>query len=393
MSRAFRAASAAQRVIDAAKSRLAPHAPGQSPATLALSSVRAAINETVKSRNGYQAWSLYTALRQGDIQITTADIDSLAGAMLHVDHELHSKLAARRTLSILDAVRQEGLTPSRTLLQHAAAACALGGLADLAEALCEEAEDTLETPQSFDMRMRNSFIRACGAANQLERAFEAYRALERDTGCHPPSAGSVVSLFKACVSARDLDAAFAFLDELSRSGFQVGAGSIAQLLSGCAQMGDVDRAKALLALATKVDVDVRSAAVREFARAGGPFLALACELHRQAAVDGGAMPTASTSKLVRACLAEGYSDVAAELLGVPSKDEGAISELSDAFDLLHSITRQQIQHEEHQRDRWHGDVNTTSGAAPNTKAATDAFADDIEARPRASLMDEPPLWP
>ena len=153
--RAVRAS--AQRVLDAAHARLGPQGTLLPPPSLA--EVREAIVDVAAGRNGYQAWSLYSVMRQQpDVQLTAADVTELAGAMLHVDHELHADVAARRTLSVLDAERQSGRPVLRQLLAHGAAACALRGLPELAEALCVEAEALPVLPR----------LPATGAANRAD---------------------------------------------------------------------------------------------------------------------------------------------------------------------------------------------------------------------------------
>ena len=62
----------------------APPLPSASEVTHAISSV-------AEQKNGYLAWALYTALRQGGVQMPQRDVAKLAGTMLHVDHEsLHA---------------------------------------------------------------------------------------------------------------------------------------------------------------------------------------------------------------------------------------------------------------------------------------------------------------
>ena len=140
------------------------------------------------------------------------------------------------------------------------------------------------------------------------------------------------------------------------------------LLRGCARQGALARAMNVLQIADEHGLDVHSAAVREFARAGGAeFLRLARRLHAEARAVGKRMPVASTTKLARACLLAGDAGAAAEvLLGSPRAAEGttepameddAVGEgagrpvqrsggrtthdLDSALDLLHSLARQE----------------------------------------------------
>lgn len=136
------------------------------------------------------------------------------------------------------------------------------------------------------------------------------------------------------------------------------AGAIAPLIRGCAQLGDAERAAELLELAQTLRIDVRAAAVREFARTGMPeFLRFATRLHREALSSGSTMPVASTTKLARACLSAGDAASAEEVIMLRAQREGrhsdgehAVEELNTAFDLLHSIARQDEQWENTERD-------------------------------------------
>ena len=90
------------------------------------------------------------ALQQSRVSLPERELTTLAGAMLHVNTQTHGSVAARRALSVLDAERQAGRAPSPQLLVHGAAAGALGGLPDLAEALCDEADARGLDPASAD---------------------------------------------------------------------------------------------------------------------------------------------------------------------------------------------------------------------------------------------------
>ena len=98
-------ASSASRVIEQARSRLTRRAAseggGGGAAPPRAEDVSSAVADVARERNGYLAWSLYVALRQGEVAIAPRDVDSLAGTMLHVDEALHGDMAAKRTLSPL----------------------------------------------------------------------------------------------------------------------------------------------------------------------------------------------------------------------------------------------------------------------------------------------------
>ena len=97
------------RVLDAARALLAPTINGgNQPQPPSQAEISEAISAVARSRNGYQAWSLYVALLQAELSVTPSDLDALAGSMLHVDNELHGDVASRRTLSVLDDVRRQG---------------------------------------------------------------------------------------------------------------------------------------------------------------------------------------------------------------------------------------------------------------------------------------------
>ena len=360
-------ASSASRVIEQARSRLTRRAAseggGGGAAPPRAEDVSSAVADVARERNGYLAWSLYVALRQGEVAIAPRDVDSLAGTMLHVDEALHGDMAAKRTLSILDAERQGGRRPSERLLAHAAAASAKRGLPDLAEALCDELDARgSDRGSRTSVEMRASLISACGAAKQLTRAFSQYRALEHVL--EEPAPRPAIALLGACVDAGELDAAFELFEELRASGrIRVQAGALVPLLRGCAVHNDVRRARTLLELASSLGVEVRSAAVREFARHGNSeMVSMAAAMHRSAVADGARMPRGSTTKLARACLLAGDADATAELLGMRA-ESGASSaesaapadamggaELDGAFDLLHSVARQELQREQAEQD-------------------------------------------
>ena len=377
-SSSIHSANAAERLIQAAKAQLAPlpHGCKSRPPSPAASEVSHAVRSVT---NGYLAWSLYVAIRQCNAALSGEDLEMLVGSMLKVDVDLHGDLAARRALSVIDEERQHGRQPSTALLAHGAAACALRGLPDLAEALCAEAElhqaTALDGASSAGTRphlgMRASLIAACGTAQQLGRAFEEYRALETRTGLSPPGSLPVLALMNACVASDDLDAAFEIFDQARRGQrFSVRAGALAPLLRGCAQRGAVERAMEVLAIADTFQVDVHATAVREFSRAGGAeFLGLARHLHQEARATGKHMPTGSTTKLARAFLLANDADAAADVLigsprdtrahratdasGPPEQHDGEqeLHDLNSALDLLHSLARQERQRDQLVRDK------------------------------------------
>jgi hypothetical protein len=370
------AANAPQRVLRAAQNLLAPTMRGK-PEPPSVEAISEAVTTIAEQKNGYQAWSLYVALNQAQVPIAPPNVDRLAGAMLNVDRELHSDVAGRRTLSVLDAVRKEGRTPSLELLRHGAAACALIGLPDLAEALCLEAEARLaeaaatnagdlpslsssspSPPRTKPMThtyMRARLIEACGRAGAPSRAIGEYDRMRERTGRNPPGyfdgdLQCAIALLHAHVASDELEAACAHFSDLCRLAnvaglgdaapaapathmddgaapravgrrLRITAGMLTPLLHGCAQRGDVeaDLAAKVLAMARRLDFDISSAAVREFARAGTPQLrALATDLHREARSrpSGFQMPIASTTVLARACLLAGDTSGAAEVLGM-----------------------------------------------------------------------------
>ena len=343
---------------------------GERPEPPSPQLVAEAVEEIAAERNGYQAWALYMALLQGEVPLAAAQRDMLAGTMLHVDKELHTDLAARRTLSVLDGERQAGRPVSRTLLVHSAEACAYAGLPDLADLLCVEAEQmwsqqrnrrAQQRPQknrarrrpAVDFAMRASLISAFGTAGQLTRAFDEYRRLSDLLGRTPPSGQCAVALVNACVDSGNLDAAFDLIDELKgqhgHGGFQLKAGALTPLLRGCAAQGDVERAREVLQLARERNVEVRAAAVRELSKAGSSsLLAVARELHRAAQEDGARMPKASTAELASALLFAGDSVGAAEVLGISrALAEGTDDEeLCAALDLLQTLNLKQRQREQ-----------------------------------------------
>lgn len=349
----------ATRLIKQAQERLTPGRRGAPPPP--EKDVNAAVAAIAKERNGYLAWSLYVALQQGDVAIAPTNIEQLAGAMLNVDVVTHGDVAARRTLSLIDAERHAGRTPSNRLLAHGARASELQGLPDLAEALYNEAmaRPGSDVGSREMVEMRASLIAACGGANQLERAFGEYHALAAQLRCDGDGPHDMrgpqpaIALLNACVAAGDLDAAFALLAQLREARyFQVRAGALVPLLRGCVRHDDAERAQAVLAMADEINIEVRAAAVREFARHGSPaFVALARELHRGAVRDGAPMPTGSTTKLVRACLSEGDDAGAAEVLAIPpSAADATVAELDRALDQLHSLSRQELQRERAAQD-------------------------------------------
>ena len=102
--------------------------------------VHQAISHVSQERNGYLAWTLYAHLRQGGLTMDSQDLAALAGAMLHVDRELYTEHCVKRALSVLDYARSIGEADDIGLLGQACAACAVGGLADRAQLLCEEGD-------------------------------------------------------------------------------------------------------------------------------------------------------------------------------------------------------------------------------------------------------------
>ena len=407
--------SAAARLIEAAKAQLAPLSAGTSrpprPSPLEVS------NAVKSVTNGYLAWSLYVALRQSGTGISGENLEDLVGAMLTVDVEVHGDLAARRALSVLDEERQRRQGLSRRLLAHGASASALLGLPDLAESLCVEAEllhasrrhgkAPASAPAAsgagsvVDLPMRASLIEACGTAGQLERAFDEYLSLEVRTGRRPPGAAPVIALMKACVAVDDLDAGFDVFRRARESAeFEVRPSALVPLLRGCARQGALARATNVLQIADEHGLDVHSAAVREFARAGGAeFLSLALRLHAEARAAGKRMPMASTTKLARACLLAGDAGAAAEvLLGSPRAAEGATEpaaeddavgegagrpgqrsggrtthDLDSALDLLHSLARQEHHRELITPDEGDDVVERTVRTSVSSKRATPRY--------------------
>lgn len=329
------------RTLASAASRLIERVRARSGSRTALDQLEAsashkkalndAVTEVTNQRNGYMAWSLYVALRQADVALPEQQVSALAGAMLHVDSAVHGDVAAKRTLSVLDMERQAGRRPHKELLRHAAAASAVQGLPDLAEALCDEADARGFHPASqASLAMRGSLIAACGAAQQLPRAFAQYRSLEQRVGKPKGKAHALpwpeptVALLDACVSAGSVERAFQIVDEILSSSHRtvkLKAGAIVPLIRGCALRDDAAQASEVLALARKLNVDVRAAAVREFSRHGGPdLIAIARQLHAAATAEGAYMPLGSTTKLARACLRVGATEGVADVLGAHLAD-------------------------------------------------------------------------
>ena len=232
------------------------------------------------------------------------DVDTLAGTMLNVDLELHADLAARelcpywmrrgsmavhpREISWLIAQGEraswaadlaEGLCIEAELLgtrgvDSAAAADATAAAAAAADDNEEEeasssssraasAEAAMRPPRAAlgrpDLQMRASLISACGAAGQLPRALDEYRALEQRTGMTPPGSLVAIALMEACVACSDLDAAFDVFHSVRRSKrFEVKAGALAPLVRGCARLGDTSRAAYLSSMASFASICMRS---------------------------------------------------------------------------------------------------------------------------------------
>ena len=137
--------------------------------------VRQAISHVSQVRNGYLAWTLYAHLRQGGLPMDSQDLAALAGAMLNVDRELYAQHCVKRALSVLDYARSIGEADDIRLLGEACAACAVGGLADRAQSLCEEGE---RLTGRTHWKMQCDLILACGRAGELHRALAIYRAWE-----------------------------------------------------------------------------------------------------------------------------------------------------------------------------------------------------------------------
>jgi hypothetical protein len=134
-----------------------------------------AISHVSQERNGYLAWTLYAHLRQGGLPMDSQDLAALAGAMLHVDRELYTEHCVKRALSVLDYARSIGEADDIGLLGQACAACAVGGLADRAQSLCEEGE---KLTGGTNWKMQCDLIVACGRAGELQRALGIYRSWE-----------------------------------------------------------------------------------------------------------------------------------------------------------------------------------------------------------------------
>ena len=137
--------------------------------------VHQAISHVSQERNGYLAWTLYAHLRQGGLVMDSQDLAALAGAMLHVDRELYTEHCVKRALSVLDYARSIGEADDIGLLGQACAACAVGGLADRAQLLCEEGE---QLTGGTNWKMQCDLIVACGRAGELQRALGIYSAWE-----------------------------------------------------------------------------------------------------------------------------------------------------------------------------------------------------------------------
>ena len=143
--------TAAQDVIEQIQQRFTARlAPSQSlPPLPEASEIRHAVSAVAYEKNGYLAWALYSALRQGEVRLQEPEMAQLAGTMLHIDHSLDAKTAAQRTFSVFEAVQQSGEAPGEALLEHAAAACALAGLPDRAEVTLRLQPGTCFDPAAF----------------------------------------------------------------------------------------------------------------------------------------------------------------------------------------------------------------------------------------------------
>lgn len=281
------------------------------------------------------------------------DVDQLATAMLNVDNELHSSLAIRRTLSVLDDERNAGRQLSKELLRQGAVAGAWGGLPELVKALCAKADD--QSPDAHDdehhvpnLTMRASLITAFGAAGQLQHAFAEHDSLSERRGRWPASPQCGVALLKACVACGELDRAFEVFEDLKKdsSRFEVGPAALTTLIRGCTQQGDAERAEQILEYSESLGIDVRAAAVREFARARhSPRLrAQAQRLHREVVGSGARMPAASTLRLAQACLQAGEADESAAVLGVQDAENGGRDgDVEAALDSLFALNRKEEQ--------------------------------------------------
>ena len=256
--------SPAEAVIEAVHSRFGAHfsqredAPLELPPLPSPEEVQRAVGSVAAEKNGYLAWSLYAALRQGGVHMKQRDAATLAGTMLHVDHDLFADTAANRTFSVLQSVRDAGEEPRAELLEHAAAACDLIGLPDQAAELLDEhtrlhgrrssriVSSLIEVRAATARDLRvgcaldsptllPSAVQACGRAQQLPRAIKLYRKLERDRRRRPPGTHEAVALLRASEAAGDLDHAFALFHELmDEPSFPVFPGVFAPLLRGCA---------------------------------------------------------------------------------------------------------------------------------------------------------------
>ena len=159
-------AKAARRVIEAVQRHFSGgEGTDEQPAELpSAAEVRKAISHVAGQRNGYLAWTLYAHLRQAGLPLEARDLAALAGAMLHVDRELYAQHCVKRALSVLDYARSIGQAEDVELLGQACAACAVGGLAELAQELCDEAEALAGGAPNW--RMQCDLIVACGRAGQ-----------------------------------------------------------------------------------------------------------------------------------------------------------------------------------------------------------------------------------
>ena len=309
-----RSVPVAEAVINAVHRRFAARPTGSQPLPPlpSVTEVKRAISAVASNKNGYLAWALYAALRQGEIAIGGHAGTALAGAMLHVDHELYGDQVAHRTMSVLEVVTASGEAPADELVEHVAAACALAGLPDRAEALLN---DHTRRRGFVNYKLAGALIEACGNARQLPRGERMYRELERSTGRRPPAIAPAIALLKATAAAGDLDRAFSFLRELTyECGIEPRGGMLSPLLCGCARAGDVERALEVVSMAKQRGIRLENAAVREFARAGGDFVEPAVALYREARANGSLMSRGSVSKLVAACATAGDDRTALELL-------------------------------------------------------------------------------
>ncbi|KAL1524586.1 hypothetical protein AB1Y20_019476 [Prymnesium parvum] len=352
--------SAADAVIAAVQRRFGA-GPSSAPPPPSAAQILRAVREVDDTKNGYRAWALYVALRQGSVALPAEQLAKLAGAMLHVDHDVFSEDAAHRALTVLENSRADGIRPPAALLVHAARACALVGLAERAEALLHE---HTELRGFLSINMVGALIEAHGKASRLDRAIKVYRDLEQTTGRRPPGIPPAVGLLRASEQAGDLDHGFCFLYELLQECSVAPRPTLLlPLLRGCARADDLEKAYELLDLAKTHNLHIENVTIREFALAGGRFLPPAKRLYEDAKANGITISKASISKLISACAMAGDENGAFDLI------LEAGGGLDGAFDLMHGLARQQ-----RQLDAIEFDVRRSSPSRPPRR---DGTPDDI----------------